>query len=151
MAGKLTMTKVLKIKKLRPDAKIPMRKHSTDSGMDLHTLDGAVIPPHHTVMLSTGIAIELPENCEGQIRSRSGLSSAQGLMVINGPGTVDRGYTGELKVALHNASPYTRTVVAGDRVAQLVIAPVVFPEISVVTQLEDSDRGNGGFGSTGVQ
>lgn len=159
----------LRVKKLHPDATLPARKHSGDSGMDLcaHLPDGSIrLAPGDRHKFGTGVAIELPEpvtledfsksnvmfiKCgyEAQVRGRSGLTS-QGIIACGGLGTVDSGYRGEIGVVLYNASWEHFTVRHGDRIAQLVVAPVVYPDVEEVAELSETARGTGGFGSTGV-
>ena len=153
----------LRVKKLHPDATLPSRKHPGDSGMDLcaHLPDGSIrLAPGDRHKFGTGIAIELPPpwvdrfhddilGYEAQVRSRSGLT-AQGIIACGGLGTVDNGYRGEIGVTLFNSSFDTFTVRHGDRIAQLVICPVVYPDAEEVTELSETSRGTGGFGSTGV-
>ena len=165
----------LKIKRLTDTAILPTYAHSTDSGMDLY-YDGEDIEiepakftevfsgnciyrssnsnPEFTLacdryLLSTGISIELPPCTEAQIRPRSGLALKLGMTVFNAPGTVDEGYTGEIKVMLINLSGKVNVVKRGDRIAQMVIAPVIRPMIIECSNLSESDRGVNGFGSTG--
>jgi dUTP pyrophosphatase len=119
--------------------------------MDLHyDGPGVVLMPDDRVMLSTGIAIKLPPNTEVQIRSRSGLASKHGIAITHGVGTIDEGYTGEIKVLLINhggqAVPFSRD----DRIAQMVICPVLRPTVVEVDELDETDRGDNGFGSTGL-
>ena len=140
----------LKIKRLSDSAIIPTYAHETDSGMDLY-YDGPDIQleTETRAILSIGIAIELSDDTEAQIRSRSGLAAKQGLFVLNSPGTIDQGYTGEIKVILYNSDDQTHMIKKGDRIAQMVICPVLRCQITEVNDLKDSDRGVNGFGSTG--
>lgn len=168
----------LKIKRLTETAIIPKYQHSTDSGMDLHFdksavlydydylsksdkfdtninsftgIDEFTLHPGERALLSTGIAIQLPPNTEAQVRSRSGLALKQGIHVLNSPGTIDEGYQGEIKVILCNAGYEKVTFNYGDRIAQLVVMPVLRPTVELVEEFtETTDRGIGGFGSTGV-
>lgn len=141
---------ILKIKRLTETAIMPTYAHSTDSGMDLY-YDGkdTFLGSLETQVLSIGISIGLPPNTEAQIRSRSGMAAKLGVCVLNSPGTIDEGYTGEIKVILHNASSNGVTVNHGDRIAQMVIAPVIRCQIEEVIVLGESERGVNGFGSTG--
>ena len=141
----------LQIKRLTDTAIIPKYAHSTDSGLDLHYDGNQVILPCATkLILSTGISIQLPLSTEAQIRSRSGLAAKQGLVVLNSPGTIDEGYTGEIKVILYNTGSEHVTINPGDKIAQMVICPVLRPWILEVDELEVTARGDKGFGSTGV-
>lgn len=146
---------VLKIKRLTPTAIIPKYAHPTDSGLDLcydsgQEKKGLAILPKQRLLVPTGISIELPPNTEAQIRPRSGLAAKYGITVLNTPGTIDEGYRGEIKVILINLGDEWLTLNHGDRIAQMVICPVLRPEIITVDELTDSDRGANGFGSTGV-
>lgn len=141
----------LKIKRISKTATIPKYAHNTDSGMDLYYSGrDTQLEPFKTKVLEIGISIELPPNTEAQIRSRSGLAAKSGIFVLNSPGTVDEGYTGEIKVILHNSTPDYFSVNQGDRIAQMVICPVIKCHIEEVDTLSVSDRGSNGFGSTGV-
>lgn len=142
----------LRIKKTHPDAILPTRAKPGDSGLDLYALlpEGAVwIPPGGRQPIGTGIAIEPPEGYEGQVRSRSGLTR-QGIVACGGLGTVDNGYRGEVGVTLFNNSFQGYRVMNGERIAQLVVAAVAYPDIEVVDELTPTDRGDAGFGSTGL-
>ena len=141
----------LRIKKLHPDAIIPRRAKPGDSGLDLHAiLSGGplYLQAGGRERVSTGIAIELPEGFEAQVRPRSGLAHSFGIQTAFG--TVDNGYRGELWVNLFNHSFSGHTVRHGDRIAQLVICPVAYPELVEVEELTETERGADGFGSTGV-
>jgi len=158
----------LKIKKLHEDAIIPTRSNPTDSGMDLYALEDGIVYPNDQSMVRTGIAIQLPKpletnvypyelgvdfrqkiTWEAQIRPRSGLAAKRSITIVNTPGTVDNDYRGEIKVILRNESTIDFKFKKGDRIAQMVICPVVTPTIVEVDELDDTDRGAGGFGSTG--
>lgn len=121
------------------------------AGMDLASAadEDVVLAPMARVGVPTGLAMELPSGFEGQVRPRSGLSSRHGITVVNAPGTIDSDYRGEIVVLLVNLSSETQTIRPGDRVAQLVIAPVTRAEVVEVSELSDTTRGAGGFGSTG--
>ncbi len=136
---------MLKIKLLDKRCK-PYRAHKTDSGLDLRTNTDVTLRPLCTQTVSTGIAIELPEGYEAQIRPRSGLSK-QG--ILTALGTIDNGYRGEIKVTLTNASSSRVTLNKHDRIAQLIIAPITIPKVQYVKKLSETDRGNKGHGSTG--
>ena len=109
-----------------------------------------LIPANGRILISTGLAIEIPKNCEGQIRSRSGLSFDHGIIVLNSPGTIDQDFRGHLKIILANFGIDDYLIRQGDRIAQLVIINVVRPQIRLVEKLNASKRGNKGFGSTGI-
>ena len=134
----------LKIKQLR--GIIPSRAYPTDSGLDLCAVYGGTLLPGDTAKIPTGVAIELPEGFEAQVRPRSSFS-ARGLIVPLG--TIDQSYRGEIGVVIFNLSHKTVVITPGDRIAQLVVCPVAYPEIEVVDELTPSDRGCCGFGSTG--
>ena len=139
------------IKRLTDTAKIPTRQHMGDAGYDLYAdiPDTLTIKPHTTTVIHTGIAVEIPEGYFGAIFARSGLASKQGLRPANCTGVVDNGYTGECMVALHNDSTAERVISPGDRIAQLVVIPYLNVEFDVVDELSNTERGDGGFGSTG--
>lgn len=141
---------MLKIKKLHPDAEVPEYAHETDSGLDLRACEDLTINPGDWELVPTGIAIELLPGTEAQIRSRSGLALGYGVAVLNSPGTVDEGYRGEIRVILINHSKEWFKVKKGAKIAQMVIAPVLRPEIEIVEELGESARGEAGFGSTGL-
>ena len=142
----------IKFRKLHPEAKTPQYQTAGSSGLDLHAMTSHTIhlQPGVRFTCPTGIAIELPEGYEAQVRSRSGLASKHGVVVLNSPGTVDNDYTGELKVILINHGEQAFTFEPFDRIAQLVIAPVAQAELVQVGVLAETERGDGGMGSTGV-
>ncbi len=144
------MTYRLRIKKLTPEAIIPSYAHDGDAGLDLFAADQATIAPGERRLIGTGISIELPADTEGSVRPRSGLALHHGVTVLNAPGTIDRGYRGELGVILinHGSAPFS--VTPGMKIAQLVVAPCSRVEVEHSTELTPSSRGAGGFGSTGV-
>ena len=130
-------------------ARTPQYQTPESSGMDLRAIENLWIQPKETIAVSTGLMISLPANLEAQIRSRSGLAQ-QGIVVANSPGTVDSDYRGEIKVLLHNQSEYTFDIHKGDRIAQIVISPVTRIVWNQVLELDDTERGAGGLGSTGT-
>ena len=136
--------------KITETAKIPAYAHPTDSGMDLYADIDTVIPAGERKIISTGVRIKLPENTEGQVRSKSGLALKNGLMVLNSPGTIDTNYRGEIQVIMLNTSHTDYTVEKGQKIAQLVICPFYTCEIAEGTVESDTDRAAGGFGSTGL-
>lgn len=141
----------LPIQRLDPAATIPVRAHAGDAGLDLTALHAVSIPRGTHRAVRTGIAVAVPYGHVGDVRPRSGLARRHGLTVLNSPGTIDHGYTGELVVLLANITgSTTATIAAGDRIAQLVITPIAYAEPVVVDALPGSARGQGGFGSTGV-
>lgn len=139
------------IKRLTDTAKIPTRQHEGDAGYDLYAdiQEPVTIKPHTTEFIHTGIAIEIPDGYFGAVFARSGLASKQGLRPANCVGVCDSRYRGEYMVALHNDSVDTRIVSSGDRIAQLVVIPYLNVEFNEVDELTDTERGDGGFGSTG--
>ena len=136
--------------KITETAKIPAYAHPTDSGMDLYADVDTIIPAGERKIISTGVRIKLPENTEGQVRSKSGLALKNGLMVLNSPGTIDTNYRGEIQVIMLNTSHEDYTVEKGQKIAQLVICPFYTCEIAEGIVDSDTDRGAGGFGSTGL-
>lgn len=142
----------LKIKKLKDNAKIPKRATNGSAGMDLYAcIDSSVtLAPGQLAMIPTGIAIELPDNtCAAFLYARSGLGVKHGICLSNGVGVIDSDYRGEVCVGLCNVSDKPYEIVPDERVAQMVIAPVLTPDIVEVAELSDTARGEGGFGSTG--
>jgi dUTP pyrophosphatase len=143
----------MKIKLTHEDAVLPKFVYDTDSGVDLYSVDEFVIQPMGRQLIPTGIVIDVPENHEIQIRSKSGLALNQGLFVLNSPGTVDQGYTGEIKVILFNTNKEDFIIKKGMKIAQAVLCPVVcgkWIDIVKVSEVENKDRSNNGFGSTGL-
>lgn len=143
---------VLKIKKLKDGAVVPKRATEESAGLDLSALleNPVTINPHEIVKIPTGIAIELEKGYAGLIYPRSGLSTKHGISLANCVGVVDSDYRGEVLVAVINHSETPFTINTGERIAQLVISPVILPEIEVTNNLNDTERGVGGFGSTGI-
>lgn len=139
------------VKKLNENAILPSYGSEFAAGADLYACtDGEVtVNPHETVLIPTGIALELPQGFAGLIYARSGLATKKGLAPANKVGVVDCDYRGEVKVALHNHSEAPQTVAAGERVAQLVITPYLTAEFVAADELSQTVRGVGGFGSTG--
>lgn len=136
---------------LAPGAQMPTYATLGAAGMDLHALRLVMIPAHGWRLVETGVSIALPAGYEAQIRPRSGLAAREGITVLNAPGTIDSDYRGEIKVCLINHSPNAYPVRAGDRIAQLVIAPVARVAFEQVDSLDETERGAGGFGSSGVR
>ena len=141
----------LKLKRLRPGAVVPRYMTEGAAGMDLASaLDGPLIlAPGARAGVPTGWALEIPRGYEGQVRPRSGLASKHGVTVVNAPGTIDSDYRGEVIVLLVNLGAEPHTIAPGDRVAQLVLAPVTQAAVVEVDALGDTPRGSGGFGSSG--
>ena len=142
---------LVRIKKLDERAIVPTYGTDYSAGADLYAvIDGKVeIAPHQTVMLNTGIALEIPEGYCGLIFARSSLGTKRGLAPANKVGVIDADYRGEVRVCLHNHSEVTATVEHGERVAQLAIVPFLKAEFELASELSDTVRGAGGFGSTG--
>jgi dUTP pyrophosphatase len=140
------------VKKLRPDAVLPNYETTGASGMDVRACIDAPVPvaAGQIVTVPTGLAFEIPFGYEIQVRSRSGLARGNGIAVLNSPGTIDSDYRGELAVVLINLGPGPFTIRHGDRIAQLVCAPVLRVSLTETDWLSRTDRGGGGFGSTGV-
>ena len=129
----------------------PARATEGSAGIDLQSASGAVLGPGQWQAFGTGYAVEIPHGMEGQIRPRSGLAVRHGLTVLNSPGTIDNDFTGEVRVILINHSPIDSVVISrGDRIAQLVVAPITTMPIECVTELTETVRGDGGLGSTGT-
>ncbi len=141
----------INIKKLDPRATIPTYGSEFSAGADLYAISDAdiTIEPGKTVLVHTGIALEIPAGYGGFIFARSGLASKKGLAPANKVGVIDADYRGEIMVALHNHSSVSATVSAGERIAQLVIMPYLAAEFFEVGELSETVRGEGGFGSTG--
>ena len=139
----------MKVKRLTPEAILPTYGTEDAAGMDLYAASEAEIVSGKTAMISTGIAAEIPKGYVGLVFARSGLACKQGLAPANKVGVIDADYRGEIKVALHNHSEETRSVSKGDRIAQMAIVPYLKVEIEEAEELSDTDRGAGGFGSTG--
>lgn len=139
-------------KRLHKDAIIPKYKFDGDSGCDLFSIENVTLKPGDIKMISTGVAIQLPEkSMEAQIRPRSGLAAKYGITVLNSPGTVDSIYTGEVQVILINLGKETVTIKKGDRFAQMVFTFVYRGHFIEVNELDDTDRGIGGFGHSGLR
>ena len=140
----------LKVKRLNPAAILPSYARAGDAGLDLFAVKAISIAPGGSALVPTGIAIELPAGTEGQVRPRSGLALKHAITVLNTPGTVDEGYRGEVGVILINHGQTIFAVEAGMKIAQLVVSPRIQVEVAEVAALQDSERGAGGFGSTGA-
>lgn len=141
---------IIKVKRLNYDANLPTYAHLGDAGADLYSAGDVELLPNQRYAVPTGICIELPTGYEAQVRPRSGLALKKGLTVLNTPGTIDSGYRGEIKVILINLGCESVEIKKGDRIAQLVIAPIQRASFIEDHELSDSERGNGGFGSSGV-
>ena len=138
------------IKRLDPTVELPKYAHPTDAGLDLRANEGCTLKPFERRLVSTGLAIALPDGYAGFVQPRSGLAIKQGLSIVNTPGLIDAHYRGELKVILINLDPTNNLQInKGDRIAQLVILPFLAAEFAEADALDETDRGAGGFGSTG--
>ena len=143
----------VRIKKLKPNAAIPTYGSMNAAGADLYACidSAALVKPGETLLVPTGISLELPEGYAGLIYARSGLASKKGLAPANKVGVIDSDYRGEVLVALHNHSGEAATVEPGERIAQLVITPYIMGVFEEADDLSDTERGAGGFGSTGTK
>lgn len=141
----------INVKCLRAGAKLPAYGSDGAAGADLYACleEPVTIAPGETAFVPTGIALEVPESCAGLIYARSGLACKQGLAPANKVGVIDSDYRGEILVALHNHGGQPRTVENGERIAQMVITPVLTPAYVAAEELSDTHRNTGGFGSTG--
>jgi len=140
----------LPIAKLKPEAILPSRAHEGDAGLDLYACETAHIGPGERWSVGTGIAVEIPAGHAGLVLPRSGLAKRHGISLVNSPGLIDSGYRGEIRVLLLNTDPAeVFRVKPGERIAQLVIAPIALAEPVETEALADSVRGDGGFGSSG--
>ena len=140
----------LRVRRLERHARLPTRAYPGDAGLDLHALDPATLQPGERAAIRTGIAVEIPDGQAGLVLPRSGLARRHGISVVNAPGLIDAGYRGEVQVLLLNtdrSEPFA--LAAGDRIAQLVLVSVHAPEVVEVQELAVSERGAGGFGSSG--
>ena len=133
--------------KLDAGAKMPTRAYPTDAGLDIYARDTQIVPAKESAIFDTGVHIELPIGTVGMLKSKSGLNVKHG---ITSEGVIDVGYTGSIKVKLYNHSGYDYTVNEGDKISQLVILPIAHGfKLELVDSLEDTERGNNGFGSSG--
>ena len=143
----------LPYRKLHPDAVTPFYNYPTDSGFDLHSVNEITISAFGRALVPTGLAFDIETGHEIQVRTKSGLAINQGLMVLNSPGTVDCGYTGEVKAIIFNTNPHEFTITKGMKVAQGVYCPVANGEwvnLNEVKTIKEKDRKANGFGSTGI-
>lgn len=140
----------LRFSRIHDDARPPARAHDGDAGYDLHAAEGAVLAPGERASIRTGIAVAVPEGHAGLVLPRSGLAARHGIALVNSPGLIDPGYRGEVRVLLLNTDRQERfEVEVGDRIAQLVIAPLAAGDPVEEPSLDATARGEGGFGSTG--
>lgn len=127
-------------------AKMPTRAHSTDAGLDLYARETQIVPAKESATFDTGVHVELPPDTVGFLKSKSGLNVNHDII---GEGVIDEGYTGSIKVKLYNLGGYDYKIKAGDKISQLVILPIMKPDLELVDELWEGARGNNGFGSTG--
>jgi dUTP pyrophosphatase len=140
----------LRVAKLKDEARVPTRAHEGDAGLDLYACETAHLGPGERWSVGTGVAVEIPAGHAGLVLPRSGLARDHGISLVNSPGLIDAGYRGEVRVLLLNTDPAeVFRLQAGERIAQLVIAPVALAEPVEVESLSESARGDGGFGSSG--
>jgi dUTP pyrophosphatase len=140
----------VQVTRLRDDAVLPGRAYPGDAGLDLVACEQCELAPGQRALVATGIAVAIPEGYAGFVQPRSGLATKHGITIVNTPGLIDSGYRGELRVNLLNTDPTSPFVVEpGMRIAQLVVVPVAQVELSEVAELPESERGTGGFGSSG--
>ncbi len=140
----------IRVKKLDPSAIIPMYQTPQAAGFDLHAISDYVLEAHKSALIGTGLAFEIESHFEIQIRPRSGLALKHGISVLNTPGTIDSDYRGEIKVLLINHSSLDFHIHKGDRIAQAVVNEITHAQFSEVEELQESVRGEKGFGSSGV-
>ncbi len=141
----------LRVRRLHQHAQLPSRAHPGDAGLDLHSVEKVTLAPGERASVPTGIAVEIPKGQAGLVLPRSGLAARHGISVVNAPGLIDAGYRGEVKVLLLNTDlEATCTIAPGDRIAQLVLVRVETPDVVEADVLAISERGDGGFGSTGA-
>lgn len=139
----------IKFKKLNEEALIPEFQTKGSAGMDIHSIESVTLNPMDFKIVKTGLAVEIPNGYEIQVRPRSGMACKKGITVINSPGTIDADYRSEIGVGLINLSNSSTLISKGDRIAQLIVNKIEYPEVEVVSELSETDRGSGGFGSTG--
>ncbi len=140
----------IKIKKLSSAAHLPQYAHFGDSGADLFSTEQVTLKPMERRAVGTGLAAEVPPGYELQVRPKSGLAIKSAITVLNTPGTIDFGYRGEIKVILINLGAEDYRIEKEQKIAQLVVAPVAYAKFEAVSELTDTSRGTGGFGSTGL-
>ena len=146
-------TMPLRFSKSNEDAVTPEYAYPTDSGFDLYSTEEKYIEPFGRELIPTGLHFDIPENYEIQVRSKSGLALKQGLMVLNSPGTIDQGFSGEIQVIMFNTTKEKIKIEKGQKVAQAVVCPVLtsnWLDIKEIDSVENKDRGSNGFGSTGI-
>jgi dUTP pyrophosphatase len=140
----------LRFQRLDEDAIVPTRAHPGDAGLDLYAVEAAHIGPGERWSVGTGVAVEIPDGHAGLVLPRSGIAREHGISLVNSPGLIDAGYRGEIRVLLLNNDPAeTFRVAAGDRIGQLLVVPIALGDPVEAESLAESDRGGGGFGSSG--
>ena len=139
----------LSLLKLDRELPTPKRAHPDDAGLDLHARNPLELDPGQRSTVDTGVALAIPPGYAGLLLPRSGLASRYGIGVVNGPGLIDAGYRGEIRVVLVNLGERRVSIARGDRIAQLLIVPIALPQIEIVETLDATERGPGGFGSSG--
>jgi dUTP pyrophosphatase len=150
---KNSQTRTIEVELTHKDAVFPKYAYLSDSGFDLHSTQDLEIKPFGRILVPTGIKVSFEKGYELQIRPKSGLAIKQGLTVLNTPGTVDQGYTGEIQVIVFNTNNHSVMISKGMKVGQAVLCPVIngeYVRFEQVDQLDDKDRGDNGFGSTGI-
>lgn len=150
MKKKSNEAMTVRFKKINPEAILPAYAHPGDAGLDVRSIEDLTLQPGARALVKTGLVMELPPDAEAQVRPRSGLALKFGVTVLNTPGTIDAGYRGEVGVILINHGDAPFEIRKGDRIAQIVIATVVHAGIVEVAEVDSSERGAGGFGSTGM-
>lgn len=141
--------KILKVKLLYDNSKLPEYAHPGDAGLDIFSIEKVILKPGESKLVNTGISIELPENTEAQVRPRSGLALKHQITVLNTPGTIDEGYRGEVGVILINHGQNVFEITEGMKIAQIVISPVMRVNVEKSKKLNDTIRNDSGFGSSG--
>ena len=145
------MSEPLRVQRLNPHAALPTRAYEHDAGLDLYALEDRILAPGERASLRTGVAIEIPRGQAGLVLPRSGLAERHGIALVNAPGLIDAGYRGEIRVLLLNTDQQVPfTITPGDRIAQLVLIRVETPPVLEVDELSSTERGHGGFGSSGT-
>ena len=140
----------VKVLRTDPAAQLPVYAHPGDAGMDVRSIEEVTLSPGARALIHTGLVLMLPPNAEAQVRPRSGLALKYGVTVLNTPGTIDAGYRGEVGVILVNLGAEPFVVEKGMKIAQIVVSPVTQADVVEVAEVDATDRGAGGFGSTGV-
>lgn len=140
----------LKVVKIHKDAKLPNYAHEGDAGLDIYSIEEKILEAGERALIKTGIKIQLPKGTEAQMRPRSGLAIKHGISLVNSPGTIDEGYRGEIGVIVINHGQEVFKVEKGMKICQMVIKPVWKVNVEESFELDDTERGTGGFGSTGV-